>query len=135
MLVDGHAVTFAVGDRLDLGDGVVIGRATATTHQIETPLDFVEMLDHDSYLDLSVHAGSVRGPGSFEGLLGNLDGNSRSDFGLPHGSSLINPSTKVIEGLFARCLAGRTARQHAREPRRRHCTTVHRTSFSVSKLP
>ncbi|TYL79806.1 tandem-95 repeat protein [Bradyrhizobium cytisi] len=101
MLVDGHAVTFAVGDRLDLGDGVVIGRATATTHQIETSLDFVQMTDHGSYLDLSVHAGSARGPGSFEGLLGNLDGNARNDFGLANGSWLVNPSTKVIEGLFA----------------------------------
>ncbi|MET4257243.1 Ca2+-binding RTX toxin-like protein [Bradyrhizobium sp. S3.12.5] len=101
MLVDGHAVTFAVGDRLDLGDGVVIGRATATTHQIETLLDFVQMTDHGSYLDLSVHAGSARGPGSFEGLLGNLDGNARNDFGLANGSWLVNPSTKVIEGLFA----------------------------------
>jgi hypothetical protein len=34
-------------------------------------------------------------------LLGNLDGNSRNDFGLPDGTSLINPNTKVIEGLFA----------------------------------
>ncbi|TYL88730.1 hypothetical protein FXB40_37695 [Bradyrhizobium rifense] len=101
MLVDGHAVTFAVGDRLDLGDGVVIGRATAKTHQIETPLDFVEMLDHGTYLDLSVHAGSARGPGSFEGLLGNLDGNAKNDFGLANGTWLVNPNTKVIEGLFA----------------------------------
>lgn len=101
MLVDGHAFTFAVGDRLDLGDGVVIGRATASTHQIETPLDFVQMTDRGQYLDLSVHAGSARGSGSFEGLLGNLDGNARNDFGLPDGTSLINPSTKVIEGLFA----------------------------------
>ncbi|WP_276576854.1 S8 family serine peptidase [Bradyrhizobium sp. 1] len=101
MLVDGHAVTFAVGDRLDLGDGVVIGRATATTHQIETPLDFVDMLDHGSYLDLSVHAGSAREPGSFEGLLGNLDGNAKNDFGLANGTWLANPNAKVIEGLFA----------------------------------
>ena len=101
MLIDGHAFTFAVGDRLDLGDGIVIGRATATTHQIETPLDFVEMLDHGSYLDLSVHAGSARGSGSFEGLLGNLDGNARNDFGLANGTWLVNPNTHLIEGQFA----------------------------------
>jgi Ca2+-binding RTX toxin-like protein len=101
MLIDGNAVAFAVGDRLDLGDGVAIGRATATTHQIETSFDFVQMTDHGSYLDLSVHAGSARGPGSFEGLLGNLDGNAKNDFGLPDGTWLVNPSTKVIEGLFA----------------------------------
>jgi hypothetical protein len=83
------------------GEGVVIGRATVTTHQIETPLDFVEILDRGSYLDLSVHAGSARGRGSFEGLLGNLDGNAKNDFGLANGTSLINPSTKLIEGLFA----------------------------------
>lgn len=101
MLIDGHAVAFAVGDRLDLGDGVVIGRATAATHQIETPLDFVQMTDHGSYLDLSVHAGRARGPGSFEGLLGNRDGNAKNDFRLADGTWLVNPSTKAIEGLFA----------------------------------
>lgn len=101
MLVDGHAVTFAVGDRLDLGDGVIIGRATTATHQIETSLDFVQMTDHGSYLDLSVHAGSARGPGSFEGLLGNLDGNAKNDFGLANGTWLVSPNTKLIEGLFA----------------------------------
>jgi hypothetical protein len=34
-------------------------------------------------------------------LLGNLDGNAKNDFGLPDGTWLVNPSTKVIEGLFA----------------------------------
>jgi hypothetical protein len=101
MLIDGHAVAFAVGDRLDLGDGVVIGRATATTHQIETSLDFVQMTDHGSYLDLSVHAGAARGVDSFEGLLGNLDGNAKNDFDLPNGTSLVNPNTHLIEGQFA----------------------------------
>jgi hypothetical protein len=100
MLVDGQAVTFAVGDRLDLGDGVVVGRATATTHQIETSLDFVQLTDHGSYLDLSVHAGDTRGLGSFEGLLGNLDGNSGNDLMLADGT-LLKPSTHAVEGQFA----------------------------------
>ena len=101
MLIDGQSVAFAVGDHLDLGGGVVIGRATATTHQIETPHDFVEMLDHGRYLDLSVHAGSDRGRGSFEGLLGNFDGNSGNDFRLANGTALVKPATSVIEGAFA----------------------------------
>jgi Ca2+-binding RTX toxin-like protein len=101
MLIDGQAVAFAVGDRLDLGDGTVVGRATATTHQIETALDFVQISDAGNYLDLSVHAGSSRGPGSFEGLLGNFDGNAKNDFGLPNGTSLLKPSTHVIETQFA----------------------------------
>ncbi|QOZ66399.1 hypothetical protein WN72_08270 [Bradyrhizobium arachidis] len=101
MLIDGHAVAFAVGDRLDLGDGVVIGRASANTHQIETSLDFVQMTDHGRYLDLSVHAGAGRGAHSFEGLLGNFDGNAKNDFDLRNGTWLVNPNTHQIEGQFA----------------------------------
>jgi Tol biopolymer transport system component/methionine-rich copper-binding protein CopC len=100
MLVDGHAVAFAVGDSLDLGGGLVIGRSTATTHQIQTSVDFVEVVDHGDYLDLSVHAAG-RAPGGFEGLLGNFDGDTQNDFVLRDGSSLSSPTVAQIEGLFA----------------------------------
>jgi Ca2+-binding RTX toxin-like protein len=101
MLVDGHAVAFAVGDTLDLGEGVVIGRSTATTHEITTSLDFVQILDHGRYLDLSVHAGAGHAPGSFEGLLGNFDGNAGNEIALHGGTPVLSPSTKLVEGLFA----------------------------------
>lgn len=101
MLVDDQAVAFAVGDRLDLGGGLVIGRSTATTHQIQTSVDFVEITDHGGYLDLSVHAGAGHVPGSFEGLLGNFDGDAGNDFVLRDGSSLASPTVPQIEGLFA----------------------------------
>jgi len=101
MLVDDQAVVFAVGDRLDLGGGLVIGRSTATTHQIQTSVDFVEITDHGGYLDLSLHAGAGHGPGSFKGLLGNFDGDAGNDFILRDGAALASPTTAQIEGLFA----------------------------------
>ncbi|MET4477969.1 VWD domain-containing protein [Bradyrhizobium sp. F1.13.3] len=100
MLVDGKPVAFGVGDSLDLGDGVVVGRASASTHQIKTALDSVEITDHAKYLDVSVHVAAAQ-LDSFEGLLGNFDGNANNDFQLPDGTSLAKPNTHVIESTFA----------------------------------
>jgi hypothetical protein len=100
--LDGSAVSVATGNALDLG-GFSLTESSAGAYMLsDSTQDIFNIFDRGSYFDLSVQPGSNRARGSFEGLLGNFDGNPLNDLALPgQGAQNSTTDTAYLEGPFA----------------------------------
>jgi len=98
--VDGEVDSLQVGGVQGFGDGA-LARLSANVYRLSWNSGHsVTVTEQDGFLDWTVGLGAQDGPGSVRGLLGSNSGRD-SDFQLPDGTVLRNPSDADLLGVFA----------------------------------
>ncbi|GJE69432.1 hypothetical protein CHKEEEPN_0960 [Methylorubrum podarium] len=99
--VDGKLLKLDVGARAAFGDLVVTRSADEAYRLVTGAGDGIGVIGHGTYMDIDVAPGAGRADGSFEGLLGNLDGDRSNDLALRDGTRLHDHAQALIEGVYA----------------------------------
>ncbi|WP_407519371.1 cadherin-like domain-containing protein [Methylobacterium oryzisoli] len=99
--VDGRLLKLAIGARAEFDD-LVVNRSADDAYRLVTGAgDGIGLLGRGTYMDIDVAPGAGRADGSFEGLLGNLDGDTSNDLALRDGTRLHEHAQALIEGVYA----------------------------------